>query len=320
MTDILSRIDSTIDGRCPCGADPRPGSPYCGPDCEPTHHAADTDTRESGHYATPMRWRPDLVTATDDTDLIPIGSQRCGYTGRHNAQIFERASDPTVWHLRLDDGHRYVGCDLTDMGGRQDPITLEQAARIHGTWQRLERELGNSRHLEPDSDPWADVIPTTNDWHRFPWTLRRRCARCGTRRPPLDGRRATLHPTPAMYAQTSELWATGDADIEHCQLCAGCRAPFPGPPLTLTVLASPTRLRLRVQIEAAGYRQARAHLQAAAESDVDRIVRALPSTVERLEVRMLGQIRALDAYRSRVIADIEGRIMDPRELFRASIT
>jgi hypothetical protein len=159
VTGILSRIDATIGGLCPCGADPRPGSPYCSADCEPTHLGRDTDPRQAGDYATPMRWRPDLVTAADDTDLIPIGSQTCGYTGRHNAQVYERVSDPTVWHLRLDDGHRYVGCDLTGMGGRQDPISIEQAARIAEAWQRLERELGNSRHLEP-GDPWADVMPT----------------------------------------------------------------------------------------------------------------------------------------------------------------
>ncbi|MFJ8690301.1 hypothetical protein [Micromonospora wenchangensis] len=160
MSSILDRIDNTIaGGLCPCGATPRPGSPYCSWDCEPTHISRDTDTRQFGRYATPMRWRPDLVTAADDTDLTPIGSERIGYTGPHRAQIYEHASNPTVWHLRLDDGHRYVGCDLVDMGTPDGIISIEQVARIHDTWQRLERELGNIRHLEPDDDPWRDWFP-----------------------------------------------------------------------------------------------------------------------------------------------------------------
>ncbi|MFI6228611.1 hypothetical protein ACIBCR_15020 [Micromonospora echinospora] len=32
---ILDRIDATLDGHCPCGGTPRPGSAYCGYDCEP---------------------------------------------------------------------------------------------------------------------------------------------------------------------------------------------------------------------------------------------------------------------------------------------
>ncbi|GAA0528624.1 hypothetical protein GCM10010172_06520 [Paractinoplanes ferrugineus] len=37
MTGILDLTDRPTDGLCPCGADPRPGSPYCSWDCEPTH-------------------------------------------------------------------------------------------------------------------------------------------------------------------------------------------------------------------------------------------------------------------------------------------
>ncbi|MFY1595462.1 hypothetical protein [Micromonospora sp. WMMD737] len=157
---ILDTIDRAINGDCPCGAPPRPGSLYCGIDCEPTHIARDTDTRQTGHYATPMRWRPDLVTAADDTALVPITAVHAANTvaireGRYNAQVFKRA-DPTVWHLRLDDGHRFVGCDLTDMDADDGAISTEQVARIHDTWRRLERQLTDPDQVElppPDLRP-----------------------------------------------------------------------------------------------------------------------------------------------------------------------
>lgn len=152
-TGVLDRIDNTIAGLCPCGADPRDGSPYCSTDCEPTHTAADT-----GYSA--MRWRPDLVTAHDDTDLIPVDVVRAAETvaireGRHNAHIYQRVSEPTTWHLRLDDGHRYVGCDLAGMGAADGIISIEQTARIHHTWQRLERELTDARRITP-AHPWPN--------------------------------------------------------------------------------------------------------------------------------------------------------------------
>jgi hypothetical protein len=191
VTDILSRIDNAIASLCPCGVAPRPGSPYCSADCEPTHIAQHTDTRMSGDLATAMRWRPDLVAVADDADLLPIGSQTCGYTGRFNAQVYERTSAPETWHLRLDDGHRFVGLDLDNVGGRDEPVSLELAARIGDAWQRLERELTNPEHgmpghallggflqrmharldavvlpgmaWQPTEDPWADVMPSTID-------------------------------------------------------------------------------------------------------------------------------------------------------------
>jgi hypothetical protein len=159
---ILDRIDATLDNRCPCGAPPRPGSAYCGYDCEPTHIAADTDTRDSGHFATPMRWRPDLVNATDDTNLNRINGtgNPHGYTGRYNASVYEYTDRPGVWHLRLDNGHRYVGLDITedDVVNATDFTEFMQA-----TWSRLERELDNTRHLEADDDPWADSHPTARE-------------------------------------------------------------------------------------------------------------------------------------------------------------
>lgn len=156
---MLDRIDRVIDGLCPCGAPPRDGSAYCGDDCTPTHIARHTDTSQPGEHgaqSTPMRWRPDLVTETDDTGLIPLDAAHTGYAGPHHAQIFQR--DATTWHLRLDDGHRYVGADLHDVP--QEPILdAEFVARVMAKWSALERELGNTRHL----DPWADVV---SSWHR----------------------------------------------------------------------------------------------------------------------------------------------------------
>lgn len=259
---ILDRIDNTIaGGLCPCGATPRPGSPYCGPDCEPTHISRDTDTRQSGHYATPMRWRPDLVTAADDTDLIPIGSERIGYTGPHRSQIFERASDHTAWHLRLDDGHRFVGCDLTDMGARQDPITVEQVARIHDTWQRLERELGNTRHLEPDELRSGGVVGYPTRWQHLPGhAVLRHCKRCNQHVATRPGRRPVTDSRPAAYLATTADIRERDTNLEPCQLCANCRNPFPGPPIYVTLERDHWTHTIRIRLKAAGYGPVQAEL------------------------------------------------------------
>jgi hypothetical protein len=166
MTDVLGRIDNVLAGDlCPCGAPPTPGSAYCGDDCTPTHIAGDTDTSGAGQYgaqSTPMRWRPDLVTAQDDSGLEKIPTVRgvgVAYVGRHNGTLYSRSRN--TWHLRLDDGHRYVGVDVEINHARDatgatllDDATVD---RIRDGWQRLERELGNSWHLEPDTDPWMDA-------------------------------------------------------------------------------------------------------------------------------------------------------------------
>src|ERR1051325_1396228 len=156
VTDILRRLDAAIDGLCPCGAPPRDGSAYCSYDCEPTHLSRDSDRSEAGEYgaqSTAMRWRPDLVTAHDDSGLVEIPqrpSDRTGYTGRHNARVFRRADRDDMWHLRLDDGHRYVGCDVELTYIRPGVFDMDCTTQILDAWQRLERELGNSRHIEPD--------------------------------------------------------------------------------------------------------------------------------------------------------------------------
>ncbi len=154
--DALLAIDRALDGLCPCGADPPPGSVYCGDDCTPTHVADDTDRSDPGEHgpqSTPMRWRPDLVTAVDDSDLILEAAFPVGHL---NGQIFEYPGSDNL-HLRLDDGYRFVGTDVTlDQAG--DPNVPPGLRReLDPIWDRLHRELGNSRHLEPDMDPWADV-------------------------------------------------------------------------------------------------------------------------------------------------------------------
>jgi hypothetical protein len=131
---ILDKIDNVVANLCPCGAEPAEGSAYCSDDCRPTHIADDTDIRMSGELATAMRWRPDLVTAADDTGLT-LHEPPWRY-GRFNAQVFER--DGVVAHVRLDDGHRFVGCDVGPEVTNLGPV-----------FERLERELTRADHTVP---------------------------------------------------------------------------------------------------------------------------------------------------------------------------
>ncbi|GGN39578.1 hypothetical protein FHR83_006688 [Actinoplanes campanulatus] len=159
--DILDRLDAAIDGLCPCGAEPREGSAYCGYDCEPTHRAVHTISDTDG---TQMRWRPDLVTAFDDSDLHDLGTMTW-YTGAANASLYQRGiphrGQTTTWHLRLDDGHRYVGLDLA-FDDTVDVLADDHVRRMTDAWTRLERELGNQRHTEPAHRN----ISAWDIWHR----------------------------------------------------------------------------------------------------------------------------------------------------------
>lgn len=161
--ELLDRIDRATDGLCPCGAPPADGSAYCGDDCRPTHISRDTDTRTAGNYATPMRWRPDLVTAADDTDLdqsafVSTKGVLTWYDGPHNARTYRRRSRPGTWHLRLDDGCRFVGADIADIEPVDGAGLAEVERRFRATWARLERELGNPRHLVGPNDGWTGVL------------------------------------------------------------------------------------------------------------------------------------------------------------------
>ncbi len=152
MSGILDRIDNTIAGDvCPCGASPRPGSAYCSPDCEPTHIARDTDRRQAGDFATPMRWRPDMVTEADHDHLIQVDSYARG--NGFTATVYRNDATGQI-RYRLDDGFRFVALDLDDEPG------MTPAAR-RDTWAKLERQLTDDRLTEPAGDPWNDVH---TDW------------------------------------------------------------------------------------------------------------------------------------------------------------
>jgi hypothetical protein len=156
---ILDRIDNTLDGLCPCGAEPREGSAYCSYDCEPNIRGEHTDLSPAGAHATPMRWRPDLVTAADDGSLTFISASR---QGQFTASMYHRAGYDG-FHLRLDDGHRFVGTDFCPEveDAEADPRLF---ARV---WERLERELTDPRHAvasEPDPDSFIEsVLPRVLD-------------------------------------------------------------------------------------------------------------------------------------------------------------
>ena len=140
MADILTRIDHAAAGLCPCGAQPRQGSAYCSPDCEPTHLGPDTDAYGSGPR-TAARWRPDLVTAFDETGLELHWEQE--YANGLASRTYQHADGRLF--ARLDDGNRWVGMWLSD----DDTSTLERADAM---WARLERELGDRRRLDPEPD------------------------------------------------------------------------------------------------------------------------------------------------------------------------
>jgi hypothetical protein len=170
--ELLDQIDRLVK-LCPCGAEPRDGSAYCSDDCVPNYRAAHTSSDTDG---TQMRWRPDMVSEVDDSGLHDLGSNTF-YDGRFNARLFqhdEPVDGAVTWHLRLDDGYRFVGANLTGVFDIDD----ELKRRVADKWAALERELTSSRHVESgvdphtyfrnlaerinaagDGDPWANVFP-----------------------------------------------------------------------------------------------------------------------------------------------------------------
>jgi hypothetical protein len=159
--ELLDQIDQLVK-LCPCGAEPREGSAYCSDDCVPNHIGAHTDRRQAGPLATPMRWRPDMVSEVDDSGLHDLGSSTF-YDGPFHARLFqhgEPVNGAVTWHLRLDDGYRFVGANLT---GVRD-IDGDLKRRVADKWAALERQLTSSRHVVPDTDPWADVA---GQWARL---------------------------------------------------------------------------------------------------------------------------------------------------------
>lgn len=139
---LEQRIDRAIARLCPCGAEPSPDhDPYCSDDCRPTHRAAHTDQAQPGAYlATPMRWRPDLVSAIDDSGMTELTEREL--VGDIFRQAWLREDGRTV-HLRVDDGYRFAGTDITY------DSWVAGGIRLARRWRALRRELGNAGSLEP---------------------------------------------------------------------------------------------------------------------------------------------------------------------------
>ncbi|MEV5819282.1 hypothetical protein AB0L22_08915 [Micromonospora haikouensis] len=316
---ILDRIDATLDNLCPCGATPRPGSPYCGPDCEPTHISRDTDTRQSGHYATPMRWRPDLINEADDTNLTRVtafGDQRGCYTGHHNASVYEYTNRPG-WHLRLDDGHRYVGLDLSE---EQVLTTSDLTALLRDMWARLERELGNTRHIEPNDDPWADVMGYPNRWrHLSAHTILRYCQRCNRHVTTRNGMRLTADHRPAAYLATAADISEHTNNLEPCQLCANCRKPFPGPPAYVALERDHWTPTIRIRMKAEGYERVETQLNVE-DIPLDQLPAAIQQAADQLEALLFASPAArrqppADAAMLRLL-NAPIWTVDPQHIFR----
>ncbi len=140
--DILDRINSNLAQQCPCGAKPSEQyRPYCSFDCKPTHYGRHTDYRSENQ----MRWRPDLVSEVDDSDLRDSGTETF-YDGPLHAQLFHRGepvAGVVTWHLRLDDGVRFVGTDLCASAVVEDNMR----ERFRAKWAALQRELDNDQHV-----------------------------------------------------------------------------------------------------------------------------------------------------------------------------
>lgn len=133
VTDVLGRIDNVLAGNlCPCGAAPALGSAYCGDDCTPT--TSDTDGSQ-------MRWRPDLVTATDDLP-IELVDEFPHDTRRGLQAAWYRYVDRDMFHARIEDGHRFVGCDVLPEHAGPDDLPPGIRRELDSVYLRLERELG----------------------------------------------------------------------------------------------------------------------------------------------------------------------------------
>lgn len=260
---ILDRIDATLYGLCPCGAQPREGSPYCSYDCEPNHIGEHTDLSAAGSHelATPMRWRPDLVTDAPDVGLTRLGGRV--RSGRFWRQVFERDGTDRV-HLRVDDGHRYVGADVSAEFGHD---------AYDEVWERLERNLTDPRQQVPDTRPtvldrwyWSPDRPAPRPEN--PDTLwARHCPSCGRRGEPISH--------------------------TFSDLCCWCSTELPGPPLQAAAESDPASgaRSLRLSARLRGQRIAVGHIlteaRLVASHDPAELVR---STWAELETQLLTAI------------------------------
>lgn len=290
MRDAVPDIDATLNGLCAClcGQQIPPDGPseyFAEYDCQVRWHERNaTNPGEvhrrqdaAGYPPRPARWRPDLVNVPSDEGLTPRGPHTLTwYTGRLNAQIFERNGTDT-WHLRLDDGYRLVGDDIR---GISDLSNTDLVARVERTWRRLERELTNPENTAPPEpvyndalsawanhrDDWLDMWAASSrqEWPAwspstrspvtrlqgqpraevlgYPW--KRRCRACNECQIPLEG---DIVSAPLFGPATLE-------NLTHtrCQVCPACAHPFPGPPLEPRVMRDAVAQRWRFELRAVG--------------------------------------------------------------------
>ncbi|PZG12955.1 hypothetical protein C1I95_24750 [Micromonospora craterilacus] len=316
---ILDQLDRAIDGLCPCGDQPRPGSAYCGPDCEPTHLARDSDTTGPGRWsnrhgpATPARWRPDLAITDDDFGYEPIDAPT-HYDGPYFARLL-RPRDADALHLRLDDGHRWVGCNIDQFGGEITPALVEQ---IKAAWPKLERQLGDPRQAVTLDSPMQELLHAMlaprDEWpphlvhlivgggssQRIDLSWRRHCGNCGQRGTPINGQRVR----PMTVAWTpDDIDPTGLAStVEYCHLCPHCRMPHDGPPLTPTVRPAdgPPGVALHLTATADGIRY-------------DRNMRISAQTLARVSAPDAMVQGAWDRMAARILARIAERQDGPSD-------
>ncbi|MFB6392615.1 hypothetical protein [Polymorphospora lycopeni] len=314
---LLDRLDAAIDGRCACECgrqlDPNgPSAYFAGQECQTRWNAAQATNPGDVHLRSdaapyppgPMRWRPDLVNAADDADLIEFDTIRSGYTGPYTAQVFGRRSQPTTWHLRLNDGHRFVGDDLADVHIENGLISEDLAARIMDLWRRLERDLRNPRHAVPD-DPWPELWsgqrytmadaareaveirllglcrpsspprdarqPARMPLDQIPW---RRCPTCQRRGVPIPGR----IPAPLRLSWTPEP-VSEQPEPTPCQICPHCRNPYPGPPLTLAFERDVPLYALRIRMTCAHDGNRYGHDRLIGDDELE----SEPNALERLQ-------------------------------------
>lgn len=151
--DPLDLIDRAVAGLCPCGAAPSEQFyPYCSYDCKPNHIGGDSDTSPAGQpLATPMRWRPDLVTAADEREMTPFTHRAMNAGLGHQVWLYP---DGERVQLRVDDGYRFIGADLP-LAVYQD---AEQAPERARKWQALRRQLLNEDDLVHTGAAHAELL------------------------------------------------------------------------------------------------------------------------------------------------------------------
>lgn len=151
--DPLDLIDRAVAGLCPCGTAPSEQFyPYCSYDCKPNHIGGDSDTSPAGQpLATPMRWRPDLVTAADEREMTPFTHRAMNAGLGHQVWLYP---DGERVQLRVDDGYRFIGADLP-LAVYQD---AEQAPERARKWQALRRQLLNEDDLVHTGAAHAELL------------------------------------------------------------------------------------------------------------------------------------------------------------------